>query len=177
VHASGDDRSPPERSSPSRPEVAVPAAVSWPRAACGVALTSDPTSLIRNGDSSHPVSEAQIADPAVAVAGDGAAHLAIAGAGPVAGGELPPCEAAALVGFRVGCLPGVLEALSPSHRRSWNIRSPSQRWQEPSGADTRPRGPSSRVHSEASGRCTHVDSPGWRCRDSSSPQLGTFSWS
>ena len=33
--------------------------------------------------------------------------------GPVVGGELPPDEAGALVGFGVGLLPGVFEAVSP----------------------------------------------------------------
>jgi hypothetical protein len=52
-------------------------------------------------------------DPAVAVACDGSADLRLPGAGPVAGFELPPCEAGAIVGFGAGCLPGVLEATAP----------------------------------------------------------------
>jgi hypothetical protein len=49
----------------------------------------------------------------VAVPGDGASDLRAPGSGPVAGGELPPGEAGALVGFGVGCLPDVLEATAP----------------------------------------------------------------
>jgi len=68
------------------------------------------------------VLEPEVGDPAVAVAGDGAADLRVRGAGPVAGGELPPREARALVGFGVGCLPGVVEAASPVTTHGTNIR-------------------------------------------------------
>jgi hypothetical protein len=43
----------------------------------------------------------------------------------VAGGELSPGEAGALVGFGVGFLPGVLVAVSPVCRHDTNIRLPS----------------------------------------------------
>jgi hypothetical protein len=49
--------------------------------------------------------EAEVGDPAVAVAGDGPADLRSARAGPVAAGELPPREAGALVGFRTRRVP------------------------------------------------------------------------
>jgi hypothetical protein len=55
------------------------------------------------------------ADPALA------ADLRSARSGPVAGCELPPGQAGALVGFKVGCLPGVLEAGSPITTHGTNI--------------------------------------------------------
>ena len=55
-------------------------------------------------------------------AGDGAVELAVPRAGPVAACGHSPGEAGALVGFGVGCLPGVLEAVSPVTTHSTNIR-------------------------------------------------------
>ena len=66
--------------------------------------------------------EAEVGDPAVAVAGDGAADLRAPGAGPVPGSESPPGAAGSLAEFEVGCLPGVLEATAPGTAPYTNMR-------------------------------------------------------